>query len=127
MAQGVLGGWVYIWRETLRLITTTTESSWGFVCNFYNCQGRSKDFYKPVVLKVTCRFLGITKTLSEGQPGQNHFHNNTQNITCFFHCIGICLDDSIVRVGKTASILLAVAPNYTRSHYILHHHTLTKL
>lgn len=84
---------------------------------YFNCQKRNKDLYKPVVLKVTSADSWGTPR----PPGQNHFHNNIKHINCFFHSISICLDGSKVTVGKTAGILLEVAPNYTSSHYIITH------
>lgn len=91
--------------ETLRLITTTIESSWGFVGLIFmlTAKKRNKDFYQPAVLKVR----SVDSWGTPRPPGQNHFHNNIKHIICFFYSIRTCLDGSKV----TAGILLAVAPN----------------
>lgn len=95
MTQGMLGEWGSEWVRVCRDIKIDNHYNeeflkWGGRVN-YNCQGRSKNFYKPVVFQViSADSWGSPRPFQDSPPVQNH-SQNTKNIICFFHCTGIAL------------------------------------
>lgn len=64
----------------------------------------------------------IPELLLRGLGGKNYFHDSIKTLFASFTVL------TFILVGKTADTLvqiMAVVPNYTRSHSILHSHVLT--